>query len=228
MGYINPTGYGTGSTANIATDLQPMRIILWNLAQSRVIQGRLLGLVALHTMITSIALFYKLKWPAGKICCDNLVALCQLGQCRQRVCTGIKHAHLHQAIQTIRLRTKMKTIYEYVRAHQDRILPWKRLFLEQQLNVICDELANGAVEWAIMEVESHSGPKFLPFESVAVVLNGIKLTTDVGSEVRYRLGKEGVKWLYTKPCNVVQGTNRGGLGWLLKLLRVTKQQWYCH
>ena len=67
-----------------------------------------------------------------------------------------------------------------------------------------------------MEVESHSGPKFLPFESVAVVLNGIKLTTDVGLEVRYRLGKEGVKWLYTKPRDVVQGTNRGGLGWSSK------------
>ena len=35
---------------------------------------------------------------------------------------------------------------EHVRAHQDRILPWDRLSLEQQLNVICDELANGAVE----------------------------------------------------------------------------------
>ena len=66
-----------------------------------------------------------------------------------------------------------------------------------------------------MEVESHSGPKFLPFESIAVVL-GIKLTTDIGLEVRYRLGKEDAERFYTKPRNVVQGTNRGGLGWLSK------------
>jgi hypothetical protein len=42
-------------------------------------RGELLGLVALHTMFTSIASFYKLKWPARKICCDILVALRQSG-----------------------------------------------------------------------------------------------------------------------------------------------------
>jgi hypothetical protein len=110
----------------------------------------------------------------------------------------------------------MKIIYEHVQAHQDRILPWSRLSLEQQLNVICDKLANGAVERAITEGESHSGPKFLPFESVAVVLDGIKLTTNIGSEVRYRLGKEDAERFYTKPRNVVRGTNRGGLGWSSK------------
>ena len=58
-----------------------------------------------------------------------------------------------------------------------------------------------------------SGPKFLPFESVTVVLDGIKLTTDVGPEVRYRLGKEDAERFYTKARDVVRGTNRGGLGW---------------
>ncbi len=69
----------------------------------------------------------------------------------------------------------------------------------QQLNIICDELANGAVHRAIMEGESHSGPRFLQFENVAVVLDGIKLTTNVGSEVCYHLGKEDAEQFYTKP-----------------------------
>ena len=109
-------------------------------------RGKLLGLVALHTLISGIASFYKLELPAGKICCDNLAALRQSGRCRRRVRSGIKHADLHRAIRTIKVRTRMEIIYEHVRAHQDRILPWDRLSLEQQLNVICDELANGAVE----------------------------------------------------------------------------------
>ncbi len=126
---------------------------------------------------------------------------------------GIKHADLHCTIQTIKLRTRIKIGYEHVQAHQDRILPWDLLLLEQQLNVICDKLANGAVERAITEGARHSSPKLLPFKSIAVVLNGIKLTTDVGLDVRYCLGDEDAERFYTKPCDVVQCTNKGGLGW---------------
>jgi hypothetical protein len=71
-------------------------------------RGELLGLVALHTLISGIASFYKLKLPAGKICCDNLAALRQSGRCRRRVRSGIKHADLHRAIQTIKVRTQWK------------------------------------------------------------------------------------------------------------------------
>jgi hypothetical protein len=104
-------------------------------------------------------------------------------------------------------------VYSHVQAHQDRILPWSMLTLEQQLNVICNKLANGAVARYLSEVVHQLGPKFLPFEQAAVVLDGIKLTTDVGLEVRYCLGKEDAERFYTKPCNVIHGTNRGGLGW---------------
>ncbi len=130
--------------------------------------------------------------------------------------TGIKHSDLHRTIRTIKCKIEMKMKYEHVRAYQDRILSWGMLSLEQQLNVICDELANGAVERAITDGVSHFGPKLLPFESVAVILDGVKLTTDVGSEVRYRLGKEDAERFYTKPRKVVRGTNRGGLGWSLE------------
>ncbi len=73
------------------------------------------------------------------------------------------------------------------------------LTLEQQLNVLCDELANGAVARYLSGGVHHLGQKFLPFEKAAVVLDGVKLTTDVGAEVRYRLGKEDAERFYTKP-----------------------------
>ncbi len=65
-----------------------------------------------------------------------------------------------------------------------------------QINVICNELANGAVEQSLTEGVHHQGPRFLPFERAAAVLDSIKLTTDVGSEVHYRLGKEDSERLY--------------------------------
>ncbi len=87
------------------------------------------------------------------------------------------------------------------------------LTLEQQLNVICDELVNGVVARYLSGGVHQQGPKFLPFEKAAIVLDGTKLTTDIGSEVRYCLGKEDAERFYTKPRNVIQGTNRGRLGW---------------
>jgi hypothetical protein len=56
-------------------------------------------------------------------------------------------------------------------------------------------------------------PGFLLFKKATIVLDGVKLTTDAGVEVQYQLGKEEAERFYTKPCNIIQGANRGGLGW---------------
>jgi hypothetical protein len=40
-----------------------------------------------------------------------------------------------------------------------------------------------------------------------------KMTTDVGKEVRFYLGKEEARAFYTKERQVVNGVNKGGLGW---------------
>ncbi len=51
---------------------------------------------------------------------------------------------------------------------------------------------------------------------MAVVLDGVKLTTDVGAKVQFQLGKEEAKQFYTNPPNLVQGTNREHLSWSLQ------------
>jgi hypothetical protein len=50
-------------------------------------------------------------------------------------------------------------------------------------------------------------------EKVAIVVNGEKLTTDVGQEVRYALGHEEAWKFYTKAIKMKGSTNTGGLGW---------------
>jgi hypothetical protein len=104
--------------------------------------------------------------------------------------------------------------YMHVRAHQDRIKSWSQLSLEEQLNVICDELANSAVARYLAARTKPSRPEqFLPLESAAIVLDSVKLTTDVGLEVRFHLGKEEAVRFYTSPKEVTNGRNTGGLGW---------------
>ncbi len=176
-------------------------------------RGELLGLVALHTFIAAVARFYKVNLVRGKICCDNVSALRQSSKSRKQVSSGIKHLDLHCRVRTIKCTVKFCMTYSHVRAHQDRILPWSMLTLEQQMNVICNKLANGAVARYLSAGVHHTGPKFLPFEKAAVVLDGVKLTTNVGLEVCFCLSKEDAERFYTKPGDVIRGTNRGGLQW---------------
>jgi hypothetical protein len=71
------------------------------------------------------------------------------------------------------------------------------LTLEQQLNVICNNLANKAVaQYLAQGAARNDGPQLLPLEKAAVVLDGVKLTTDVGPEVHLQLGKEEAELFY--------------------------------
>ncbi len=129
--------------------------------------------------MAAVAQFYKIDTAIGKICCDNTSVLGQSSKSRKQVTTGTKHSDLHRTIRTIKFLVKLCMDYLHVRAHQDRILPWLMLTLEQQLNVICDELANGVVARYLLGEVHQQGPKFLPFEKAAIVLDGTKLTMDV-------------------------------------------------
>ena len=74
-------------------------------------------------------------------------------------------------------------------------------------------LANGAVTWALTFAPQHTRPTLLPFEQIAVVVDGIKITSQVALAIQFSLGKVDAQCFYTKAANQVHGSNRGGLGW---------------
>jgi hypothetical protein len=51
--------------------------------------------------------------------------------------------------------------YEWVKSHQDSQKPWWRLTLEEQINTMCDMLANGANTWALTLAPQHNRPTLL-------------------------------------------------------------------
>jgi hypothetical protein len=143
-----------------------------------------------------------------------MLALNQSSKSRKQVSPGIKHSDLHRAIRTCKCTIHMMLRYKHVRPHQDRYRPWSLLTLEDQLNVICDELANGAVSQYLQSgFPQILAPQLLPLEKVAIILDGTKQTTDVGAEVCYCLTKEEANKFYTKPTLISGSTNKGGLGW---------------
>ncbi len=113
---------------------------------ARAYRGKLLGLVALHTLILlALANYYNLQRVSGKICCDNILALNQASKTRKQVRRGIKHSDLQRVIRTYKCKVTVALKYKHVRAHQDNLNPWSMLILMKQLNVICNKLAKGAV-----------------------------------------------------------------------------------
>ncbi len=63
----------------------------------------------------------------------------------------------------------------------------------------------------------------LPLEKTAVFIDNKKLTTNVGPNVHYLLGAKKARRFYTSPVVLVQGVNKGGLGWTEE--RVNQVTW---
>jgi hypothetical protein len=103
--------------------------------------------------------------------------------------------------------------YEWVKSHQDERMPWRCLTLEEQLNTTCDMLANSAVNRALTLAPQYEGPTPLPFKCVLVVVDGVKITSQVAPAIQFVLDKVDAQCFNTKAVNQVCGCNRGGLGW---------------
>jgi hypothetical protein len=54
----------------------------------------------------------------------------------------------------------------------------------------------------------------LPLESMAIITNGVKITSNLAASVRFHLRQEEAWKFYTNPKQIVNGSNKGGLGWL--------------
>ena len=185
----------------------------WSLS-ANAYRGELLGLVALHTLVLQICRYYHLTKARGKIICDSKSALKESSQRRQRIRPGVPQGDIFLALRSIHQEMPGSDLtYEWVKSHQDSRLPWRCLTLEEQLNTTCDTLANGAVTRALTLGSQPTAPTLLPFERAAVVVEGVKITSQVAPAIRYALGKVEARRFYTKAVDRVRGSNRGGLGW---------------
>ncbi len=177
-------------------------------------RGELLGLVAIHTFATAIAQYFSLQAILSKISCDNMAALNQACKNRKRVGIGVKHSDLHRTIRTLKHLVQSDFRYKHVKAHQDKLKPWRELTQSEQLNVLCDGLANRAVKGYLeRDSPTHRSTSLLPLEKAAVFIDNEKTTTDMGPNAWYLLGADEARRFYTSPVVLVRGVNQGGLGW---------------
>ena len=138
-----------------------------------------MGLVAIHTFATAIAQYFAVTEILGVISCNNMAALNQASKTRKRVGVGVKHSDLHRTIRTLKTLVRTRFRYVHVKAHQDRLKPWRELTLSEQLNLICDGLANRAIK-GYLEPDSPPQPEttLLPLEKAAVFILGCQLLSN--------------------------------------------------
>ena len=145
-------------------------------------RGELLGLVAIHTFAIAIAQYFSVAEIFRGISCDNTAALNQASKYRKRVGVGVKHSDLHRTIRTLKHLVRTSFRYAHVKSHQDKLRPWRELTLSEQLNVICDGLANRAI---MGYLERHSplpgATALLPLEKVAVFIANEKINNGYGT-----------------------------------------------
>jgi hypothetical protein len=68
--------------------------------------------------------------------------------------------------------------------------------LEEQLNTTCNMLANSAVPCTTTLHSPQIVPALLPFECVAVVVEEVKITSQVEPTPRFALKKAVARWFY--------------------------------
>ena len=107
-----------------------------------------------------------------------------------------------------------RTKHIAIKYHQSQ---WGELSYEQQLNTLCDELADVAIQDGLND-RSCSHNSLLPYEEAAIVINEIKISDGMEKAMRHQVATAEARRFYTTPRNINErGVNIGGLGWDVSL-----------
>jgi len=158
-----------------------------------------LGLLAIHTLLAALQSYFELIDISVTICCDNQSALYKSGETPRRVPVGAKQADIQRAMRNVKMKADCAVTYEWVAGHQDRHKCWEQLTIEQQLNCLCDLLAKAAVSRSIIRTRDRDiNCQRLPQERAAVIVGGVKQTSDVAKDMRYELGRKDAEQFYVE------------------------------
>eukprot|EP00804_Cyclotella_cryptica_P006975 CCRYP_007113-RA/>CCRYP_007113-RA protein AED:0.75 eAED:0.75 QI:0/-1/0/1/-1/0/1/0/1178 len=157
-------------------------------------RGELLGLMAIHLILHSLSEMCPAL--SGKVdiysnCMGALQTLSNLPP--SRVPPKWKHADILKIISTHGQQIPFRRRFFHVKAHQDEGTDWNELSRPSQLNCACD----AAAKREIFESGTDNIPyPQLPSESLSIVVNNNKLTSDTESVLRYVAHKAEAKSLF--------------------------------
>ena len=156
-----------------------------------------LGLLACHVLVAALSSYFSLKLGSYKICCDNEGALTSTRNLASRVTASSSQADIDRVLRDVKLQLTRQPTYEWVKSHLDDVTVWENLTIVQQLNVLCDALAKGAVRKGMLGDVRAAPSQLLPREQGAIIINGVKEISDASSAIRFVLGRKEAARFYT-------------------------------
>ena len=152
-----------------------------------------LGMCANHHLISALSRFYKVEKWSTKAGGDNEATVKVTRRRLKRIRPGMKCADILRNVRTARNDMTTDPNYFHVYGHMDDVLQDSQLTVEQRLNKRCDTLAKEAVGMAQRLRDSgreRTVAQLLPREVAAVLVDGVKVTGDLGDAIRFGKGRE--------------------------------------
>ena len=176
------------SAAMIMECRQSKKRIILSLAETclraNAYRGELIGLLAIHLLL----LAFNKVWPnqegAVHIFSDCLGALRKVEHLPpHRIPSRCRHSDILKTIMVNCSDLSFKRFFSHVKAHQEDVIEWNHLSREAQLNCGCDLAAKGEI--TDIDPEQQLSQRQFPLEPVCLFIDGNKITTDSGPEIRY-------------------------------------------
>ena len=162
-------------------------------------RGELLGIYTILSAISYIERYNK-DFPSGNvtISCDNLQAGRVSSKDTAYAAPTSKHFDIVKAIRRLLQSLTTKVTFQHVYGHQDKNTPFLLLPREAQLNVLVDDSAQAAFDYAYANNTFIPNPKFY-HEGWIVSIGGVKLQDNIPFHIRQWIGKKKLRqYLYGK------------------------------
>ena len=86
--------------------------------------------------------------------------------------------------------------YIHVEAHQDNRMQWEELSQEAQLNAACN--AGAKAKLRSQDITDLPQQEVIPLEPICMLVEGTKMTSDMGAHIRYTAGRQVARKFFHK------------------------------
>jgi hypothetical protein len=147
-------------------------------------QVELLGLMAIHLMLLSVNKIHPTLGGSVEIISDCLGVLNRVSYLPPyQIPSRCRHSNILKNILVHCRELSFITYYSHIKVHQDNNTSFNQLSRKVQLNCICDHAAKYHI--AKDGIEKLEPGKMFPLKPLGVFVQGEKMTSDMGSHIRY-------------------------------------------
>jgi hypothetical protein len=149
----------------------------------------MLGLCSLHFLVCAIVEYHNVEIWSAVMSCNNKRALELSLHRKRRIQASAKCVDTRRSFHATKQTYSGSFQYVHIYGHMDKYLSRTQLSLMQQLNCVCDKLANRTVTTAMIKGYHGCLAQLLLRKDVALIVWGSKITGDVSGSLWFHASK---------------------------------------